>query len=272
LWKQAERYNPEIILGEAVTRYSKLEDGTFETTTTAGKVYHSRAVLIAAGLGAFTPRTLPQLGDISHLEGKSIFYSVKSISDFREKNVVIIGGGDSALDWTVGLLQTASHVSIAHRGHEFHGHGKTANEVIEAKKRHAVNVHLDTEVKCIDEVDGVLKRVHLVARSGKETVVEADRLLILIGFKSDLGPLSGWDLELCENALVVDTHMKTSVDGLYAAGDIASYPGKLKVIQTGLSEATMAVRHSMSYIKPGEKLRHTFSSVKMSGKKKNKAE
>jgi thioredoxin reductase len=268
LWKQAERYQPDVVLGETVARYRKLDDGTFETETNTGAVYRSRALLIAAGLGAFEPRTLPQLGDISHLVGSSVFYAVKSINDFRDMNVVIVGGGDSALDWTVGLLNTARSVTLVHRGHEFQGHGKTAHEVLDAKEEGKLAVHLDTEVRCIDVEGNALKRLHLRSRSGRESSVDAERLLILIGFKSNLGPLAGWDLELCENALVVDTHMKTSVDGLYAAGDIAWYPGKLKIIQTGLSEATMAVRHSLSYIKPGEKIRTVFSSVRMA--KENK--
>jgi thioredoxin reductase (NADPH) len=268
LWKQAERYQPDVVLGETVARYRKLDDGTFETETNTGAVYRSRALLIAAGLGAFEPRTLPQLGDISHLVGSSVFYAVKSINDFRDMNVVIVGGGDSALDWTVGLLNTARSVTLVHRGHEFQGHGKTAHEVLDAKEEGKLAVHLDTEVRCIDVEGNALKRLHLRSRSGSESSVDAERLLILIGFKSNLGPLAGWDLELCENALVVDTHMKTSVDGLYAAGDIAWYPGKLKIIQTGLSEATMAVRHSLSYIKPGEKIRTVFSSVRMA--KENK--
>ncbi len=268
LWKQAERYQPDIVLGETVARYRKLDDGTFETETNTGAIYRSRALLIAAGLGAFEPRTLPQLGDISHMVGSSVFYAVKSVNDFRDRNVVIVGGGDSALDWTVGLLNTARSVTLVHRGHEFQGHGKTAHEVLDAREEGKLAVHLDTEVRSIDVDGNALKRLHLRSRSGSETSVDAERLLILIGFKSNLGPLAGWDLELCENALVVDTHMKTSVDGLYAAGDIAWYPGKLKIIQTGLSEATMAVRHSLSYIKPGEKIRTVFSSVRMS--KENK--
>ncbi len=263
LWKQAERYKPDVVLGETVTRYRKLEDGSFETETSGGEVYRSRALLIAAGLGAFEPRTLPQLGDISHLVGSSVFYAVKSVSDFQDRNVVVVGGGDSALDWTAGLLNTARSVTLVHRGHEFQGHGKTAREVLEARDAGRIEVFLDTEVRRLDEEAGVLKRLHFLSRNGRETTVEAERLLILIGFKSNLGPLAGWDLELADNALVVDSHMKTSVDGLYAAGDIAFYPGKLKIIQTGLSEATMAVRHSLSYIKPGEKIRTVFSSVRM---------
>ena len=268
LWAQAERYNPDVVLGEAVTKYTKLDDGTFETRTNAGNVYRSRAVLIAAGLGAFEPRKLPQLGNIDHLTGSSVYYAVKSVDNFKGKRVVIVGGGDSALDWTVGLLKNAESVTLVHRAKEFQGHGKTAHEVEQAKADGLIDVHLQTEVASIEESNGALTHVHLRSSNGEEWTVEADRLLILIGFKSNLGPLAGWDLELAENALVVDSHMKTSVDGLYAAGDIAHYPGKLKIIQTGLSEATMAVRHSLSYIKPGEKIRNVFSSVKMAKEKK----
>ncbi len=269
LWTQTERYNPEVILGETVTLYRKLEDGSFEVTVSSGRVFLSRALLIAAGLGAFSPRKLPQLKNIDHLEGKSVFYAVKNISDFAGHRVVIVGGGDSALDWTVGLLNAATEVTLVHRMHEFQGHGKTAREVAEAKESGRVDVFLNTEVKAVDMEGERLTAVHLRSKNGKTIRVEADRLLLLIGFKSDLGPLAGWDLELADNALVVDSHMKTSVDGLYAAGDIAYYAGKLKIIQTGLSDAAMAVRHSLGYIKPGEKIRHTFSSLKGAKEKRN---
>jgi thioredoxin reductase len=269
LWMQTERYNPEVILGETVTRYRKLDDGSFEVTVSSGRVFLSRALLIAAGLGAFSPRKLPQLTNIDHLDGKCVFYAVKNISDFAGHRVVIVGGGDSALDWTVGLLNAATKVTLVHRMHEFQGHGKTAREVIEAKESGRVDVFLNTEVKSVELEGEMLKAVHLRSKNGKTFMVEADRLLLLIGFKSNLGPLAGWDLKLFDNALVVDSHMKTSVDGLYAAGDIAYYPGKLKIIQTGLSDAAMAVRHSLTYIKPGEKIRHTFSSLKGAKEKKN---
>ncbi len=269
LWKQTERYNPEVILGETVTRYRKLDDGSFAVTVSSGRVFLSRALLIAAGLGAFSPRKLPQLTNIDDLEGRSVFYAVKNVGDFTGKRVVIVGGGDSALDWTVGLLNTAASVTLVHRMHEFQGHGKTAREVLDAKESGQLEVFLNTEVKSVDIQNGELTAVHLQSKTGKMRQIEADRLLLLIGFKSNLGPLAGWDLALYDNALVVDSHMKTSVDGLYAAGDIAYYPGKLKIIQTGLSDAAMAVRNSLTYIKPGEKIRHTFSSVKMAKEKKN---
>jgi thioredoxin reductase (NADPH) len=268
LWKQAERHHPEIILNETVMRYHKRDNGMFEVSVSSGHTYVSRAVLIAAGLGAFTPRKLPQLENIEALEGKSIFYAVKNVADFTGKHVVIVGGGDSALDWSVGLLKSAASVTLVHRMHEFQGHGKTAHEVMEARDAGRLEVLLNTEVTNIDVENEELKAVHVQSKNGKIRTFPADRLLLLIGFKSNIGPLAEWGLEIVDNALVVDSHMKTSVDGLYAAGDIAYYTGKLKIIQTGLSDATMAVRHSLHYIKPGEKIKHTFSSVKMAKEKK----
>jgi len=271
LWQQTERYHPEVVTGETVVSFRKLENGNFEVTTASDLVFESRALLLAAGLWAFSPRKLPQLGDIGDLEGSSVFYAVKAKSDFEGKRVVIVGGGDSALDWTVGLQGVASCVTLVHRMHEFQGHGKTAREVDEARDAGTIDVHLNTEVASIEAQGDELTSVRLRRKNASESRVEADRLLLLIGFKSNLGPIANWGLELVDNAVVVDAHMKTSVDGLYAAGDIASYRGKLKIIQTGLSDAAMAVRHSLTYIKPGEKIRHSFSSVKM-GKAKKKEE
>jgi len=272
LWQQTERYSPEVVTGETVVSFRKLENGNFEVSTDAGSVFESRALLLSAGLGAFSPRKLPQLGDISDLEGSSVFYAVKAKSDFEGKRVVIVGGGDSALDWTVGLQGVASGITLVHRMHEFQGHGKTAREVDEARDAGTVDVHLNTEVASIERRGEGIASVQLRRKNASVCTVEADRLLLLIGFKSNLGPIANWGLELVDNAVVVDAHMKTSVDGLYAAGDIASYPGKLKIIQTGLSDAAMAVRHSLTYIKPGEKIRHSFSSVKMAKAKKKEEE
>ena len=268
LRKQAERYDPEVVLDEKVCRYGKLDDGSFEVETESGRTFASRSVLVAAGLGAFSPRKLPQLGDISVLEGHSVLYSVQHVRDFAGKKVLIVGGGDSALDWAMMLLPEAEHVSVAHRSPEFRAHGKTQQEVLDAAEKGLLDVYLNTEVKGIEHDGPELREVDLRSKSGKETSLEADYMLVLIGYISNLGPLAEWGLELNDNAIVVDGHMKTEVDGLYAAGDIASYPGKLKIIQTGLSDATMAVRHSLTYIHPGKKIRQQFSSVKMAKEKK----
>lgn len=268
LWEQASRYEPEVVLNEQVRNYEKLGDGSFEVETASGRRFRSCALLVAAGLGAFTPRKLPQLGDIDELEGVSVFYAVKNIQDFEGKRVVIVGGGDSALDWAMMLLPVARRITIAHRSPELHGHGKTRDEVLDASDRGEMDVYLNTEVTAIDHDGPSLRRVHFRLKSGRTEAVEADAMLPLIGYRTNLGPLASWGLELQENAIVVDSTMKTEVDGIYAAGDIAFYPGKLKIIQTGLSDATIAVRHSLSYIRPGEKVRQQFSSIKMAKEKK----
>ncbi len=268
LWKQAERYSPEVILGKKVSRYRKLDDGSFEVEAESGSTFASRAVLVAAGLGAFSPRKLPQLGDISVLEEKTVLYSVQQVSEFAGKKVVIIGGGDSALDWAMMLLPEAEHVTVAHRSPEFRAHGNTQQKVQDAAEQGHMDVYLNTEVKSIEHDGPVLKKVNFRSKSGEELSVDADYMLVLIGYVSNLGPLAEWGLSLNDNAIVVDSQMKTEVDGLYAAGDIADYPGKLKIIQTGLSDATMAVRHSLTYIHPDKKIRHQFSSIKMAKEKK----
>ncbi len=269
LWKQAERYSPEVVLGEQVSKYRKLDEGSFEVETGSGRTFVSRAVLVAAGLGAFSPRKLPQLGDISQLEGHSVLYSVQSMQELAGKKVLIVGGGDSALDWAMMLQPDAEHVTVTHRSPDFRAHGKTRQEIFRAAEQGLLDVHLNTEVVSIDHEGPVLRGAHLRSKSGKETALKVDYMLVLIGFKSNLGPLSEWGLDLDDNAIVVDSHMKTEVDGLYAAGDIASYPGKLRIIQTGLSDATVAVRHSLTYIRPGEKVKQQFSSIKMA-KEKNR--
>ena len=268
LWKQAERYSPEVILGEKVCRYRKLDDGTFEIDTENGGTYASRAVLVAAGLGAFSPRKLPQLDDITVLEDHSVLYSVQSMQEFTGKKVAIIGGGDSALDWAMMLLPVAERVTVAHRSPEFRAHGNTQQKVMDAAEQGQMDVCLNTEVKSIEHDGPVLRRVNLRSKSGEELSIDADYMLVLIGYVSNLGPLAEWGLSLQDNAILVDSHMKTEVDWLYAAGDIASYPGKLKIIQTGLSDATMAVRHSLTYIHPDKKIKHQFSSIKMAKEKK----
>lgn len=267
LWEQAAQFAPEVVLSEQVVEVQKQEDGSFKLKTNVGRTYCSRAVLIAAGLGAFSPRKLEQLGDVSHLEERCIFYAVRRIEDFRNKRVVIVGGGDSALDWTMGLLDVAKSVTLVHRMNTFQGHSKTVADVMEAQEAGKVKVYLKAEVKAIHTVGTELRYVEVECKP-EILYLEADCLLPLIGFKSDLGPIKNWGLKLEGNAIAVEAStMQTSIEGIYAAGDIASYPGKLKLIQTGLSDAAMAVRNSLSYIRPGEKIKHQFSSIKMAARK-----
>lgn len=267
LWQQASTLTPNVFLNEQVTSLVKQEDGTFVVSTASGGTYSSRAVLVAAGLGAFSPRKLDQLGDLTLLEGKSLFYSVQNTEDFRGKRVVIIGGGDSALDWTVGLLNIAKRITLVHRMKEFQAHGKTVADAMDAQHEGKLDIYLQAEVARVETDGSRLLKAHIQMKP-ENFSIEADCLLPLIGFKSDLGPIKNWSLALAGNAVSVDVStMKTSMDGVYAAGDAAAYAGKLKLIQTGLSEAAVAVRNSLTYIKPGEKIKHQFSSVRFAEKK-----
>ncbi|ACF13415.1 FAD-dependent pyridine nucleotide-disulphide oxidoreductase [Chloroherpeton thalassium ATCC 35110] len=266
LWSQAARYKPEVVLGDKVVDVKKLDDGSFEVFTEKGHSYFSRAVLIAAGLGAFSPRKLPQLKDFEHLEETSIFYTVSSIDHFKDEKVVVVGGGDSALDWTIALLNVAEHVTLVHRMKEFQAHGKTVADAYEAQETGKLDIYLESEVASVLADSDRL--THAILKTPDEEItIEATRLLPLIGFRSNLGPIKNWGIEISGNGILVDNHMQTTVEGIYAAGDIAVYEGKLKLIQTGLSDAAMAVRHSLRYIKPGEKVKQQFSSQKASEKK-----
>ncbi|MDX2128766.1 MAG: NAD(P)/FAD-dependent oxidoreductase [Chloroherpetonaceae bacterium] len=267
LMEQAEQFSPEYILESQVTSLQKNDDGTFTITTSTGDSYLSKAVIIAAGLGAFSPRKLDQLGDVSTLEGHAIHYSVKSISDFEGKRVVVIGGGDSALDWAVTLLKVATSVTLVHRMKQFQAHGKTVADAMEASEEGKMKIFLNTELVGIDHYHREIQKLHFVQKPDHFSL-QADVLLPLIGYKSDLGPIKEWGLELDGNKVKVGSDMKTSVEGIYAAGDVVSYPNKLYIIQTGLGDATMAVRSSLGYIKPHEKIKHQFSSIKMASKSK----
>lgn len=266
LWEQALKFEPEVKLNEQVISIEKQSDGTFRVLTSTGKAYLSRAIIIAAGLGSFSPRKLEQLGDVSHLEGKCIFYAVRKVEDFRDKRVVIVGGGDSALDWTMGLLEVAKHITLVHRMKNFQGHGKTVVDVMEAKEQGRIDVYLQSEVSQL-VLDGDVLRKVVITSKPEQYEIPADVLLPLIGFKSDLGPIKEWGVKVVGNKIVVDSMMKTSIDGIYAAGDIVTYSGKLYLIQTGLSDAAMAVRHSLSYIQPNVVHKHQFSSIKFAAKK-----
>lgn len=251
LWKQASRYKPEVVLDDQVVDLKKQDDGSFEVHTKKGQLFYSRAILIAAGLGAFSPRKLPQLSAYEHLEEKNIFYNVRNIESFEGTRLVIVGGGDTALDWTIALLKVAKEVTLVHRMKEFQAHAKTVADAYEAVEAGKLKIYLQAEVKDL-EANEELEKVHIKTQEGL-LVVEANRLLPLIGFKSNIGPIKEWGMELDKNGIVVDNHMQTSIEGIYAAGDIAIYEGKLKLIQTGLSDASMAVRHSLRYIKPKDK-------------------
>ncbi len=262
---QALRSNPTIHLREQVQTLESVADGTFILHTTRGE-RRSRTVIIAAGVGAFEPTRLGATG-VAELEGKGIHYFAKHIEDFRDKNVVIVGGGDSAVDWALTLEPLARTVNLIHRS-KFRAHEATVAD-LEAS---TVSLHYPgyevIEVRSGDHgrISGLTFR-HL---DGHTSELDVDELICAIGFKADPGPIKTWNLELQRNQIVADkATLQTNIPGVFAAGDIAWYPAKFKLIANGAGEAVTAVNHAVQFIDPGARLDAGHSTTIM--EKRDKA-
>ena len=249
---QAERDQPTMRLSEEVTNLERLEDGTLCLTTTQGQRF-SKTVIICAGVGAFEPKRIDAPG-VADLEGKGVHYFAKRVEDFRDRDVVIVGGGDSAVDWAVTLESVARHITLIHRS-KFRAHEATVRDLEESRVELRYPGYEIVEVHGADE-----GRLHAVSYKNAEKEVfriPAQELIVAIGFLADLGPLKTWGLELSDrrNQVVVDKiTMATSIPGVYAAGDIASYPAKFKLIANGAAEAVTAVNHAVTFFDPSARL------------------
>ena len=258
LTAQAGQFNFPSYLGQHVTSLEE-EDGHFVLVTDTDR-FPTRSVLIAAGIGAFSPRRLPQQC-AEPWYGKGIFDNVVDPEKFRGQKIVIIGGGDSAFDWCHQLRDRAASVTLVHRSDKYRAHGATVAEVqaaVEAGKTVLLPFH---ELADVLSVDGALSGIVLKDVKTKETkTLEADAVLPMLGFISDIGPLAEWGLTLEKHEIVVNYLMETGRPGVYAAGDITSYPGKLKLIATGFSEAAIAVNQAFHWIYPDKKVNPGHSS------------
>ncbi len=221
---------------------------------------YSRAVIIAGGHGAFEPKRLPGF-DMGPWEGRGAHYLVGSKSEFAGKKVLIIGGGDSACDWVINLLHTAESVALCHRREGFRAHELTVNQVMSAAHDGHVDLHVPFQVR---EVlgNGAIERVRLFHSEdqAREIEIEVDAILLQLGFKTALGPLKDWGLEISKGAVVVDQVMKTNLPAVWACGDITTFPGKLKLIATGFAEAAIAVAQAVHHIRPDTKIQPKYST------------
>ena len=286
LFAQANQFSPEIRLNETVIeikqvchpefisgsqampgheilkqvqddRKDDVGDDRFEVVTDKGR-YLSKTVIIAAGLGAFKPRSLGRPG-IDRFEGKGVYYAVREKDFFKGKDIVIAGGGDSAFDWAVNLLDVAKSIVIVHRTDTFRAHPNSIKQVSEYTSQGRIKIFTPYEIK---EAAGNerLEKVILSDSSGNEVTLQADALLLMLGFTSDLGPIGKWGLEIDDSRVKVGQNLETNRRGIFAVGDIANYPGKLKLILTGFSDGAQAVKSTVPYIRPGDKLRHVHST------------
>jgi thioredoxin reductase len=220
----------------------------------------SRTIIIAGGHGAFEPKKLPGY-DMEPWEGRGAHYLVKEKADFAGKKVVIVGGGDSACDWVLNLLGTAEEVTLVHRREGFRAHEVTVKEIHDAAAAGHVDVRTPYQIKDISG-DDVIEKVTIYNSEDEDDVheIDVDAVLLQLGFKTALGPLKEWDLEVEKGAIKVDGLMKTSMEAVWAAGDITTFDGKLKLIATGFAEAAIAVSQAVHHIRPESKIQPKYST------------
>ncbi len=260
LMEQIKQFEPGFTLAETAETIDNLEDGTFIVTTNKGTKHHAKAVAIAGGLGTFEPRK-PQLENIAFYEEKGVEYFVKDPELFRNKRVVIAGGGDSALDWSVFLSNVASEVTLVHRRNEFRGALDSVEKVQELKKSGKINLITPAEVVAINGEDHVESIV--LENEGTQQVLETDYFIPLFGLTPKLGAIANWGLEIEKNAIKVNNALdyQTNIPGIYAIGDVNIYPGKLKLILCGFHEATLMCQSVYQRINPGKKYVLKYTTV-----------
>ena len=259
LLAQAKPFKPVYHLSQQVEKIEKLESGEWLIMTTVNKSIKAKCIVIAAGAGSFVPRKLP-ISDIAHLEEKNILYAVRNKSILEGKKLLIVGGGDSALDWTNELSKT-SNVTLMHRRKEFKASPDSVSKMLELEKDKKVNFLLG-QIKGIEDLKN--DKIKVITKNNEETKnFEVDYLLPFFGLKMELGPIANWGLNLDENLIKVDTEkFETSVPSIFAIGDINTYPGKLKLILSGFHEAALMAQECFKYCYPDKKniFRYTTSS------------
>ncbi|MGY0692442.1 NAD(P)/FAD-dependent oxidoreductase [Virgibacillus sp. FSP13] len=252
--KQARTFSPAVHLNESVQDVIQLEDGTFELVT-ATSTYYSRSIIVTAGAGAFQPRKL-KVDRAEEYENGNLHYFVKKLEGFRGRRVLICGGGDSAVDWSLALEPIAEHVTLIHRRNKFRAHEHS----ISLLENSSVELKTPYEVSKLIGDDERIEQVLLQEIKGEHThLLDIDDLIVNYGFVTSLGPLKSWGMETSKNAIYVNQKMETNIPGIFAAGDVCSYDGKPRLIATGFGEATIAVNHAKTLIDPKAKL-HVHST------------
>ena len=260
LIEQGKQFQPGFTLGERAETIEKLDDGSFIVTTNKGTKHHAPVVAIAGGLGSFEPRK-PPIPNIHKYEDKGVAYMIKDPEVYRGKKVVIAGGGDSALDWSIFLADIAEEVTLIHRRNEFRGALDSVEKVRELKLLGKINLITPAEVVGLEGAEYVTGVS--VKRGDEQFILEADEFIPLFGLSPKLGPISEWGLEIEKNAIKVDNSLdyQTNIPGIYAIGDVNTYPGKLKLILCGFHEATMMCQSAYQRINPGKRYVLKYTTV-----------
>ena len=267
LMEQAKPFDPKFHLNQQVEKLERLEDGRFRLTTDDGDVFQAPVIAIAAGGGSFTPKR-PPLPGIEAFEGTSVFYSVRKMDAFRDQDVVIAGGGDSALDWTINLQPLVKSLTLVHRRDKFRAAPDTVNKMLALVDEGKMSFELG-QVSGLNGADGQLDSVTLKKTDGTEAELACTRLLPFFGLTMKLGPIADWGLNLDENLVPVDTEkFQTSEPGIFAIGDINTYPGKLKLILSGFHEAALMAQEAHRIVYPDRKITFQYTTSSSSLQKK----
>lgn len=260
LEEQIAPFKPTYSLGQRVETIEKLENGCFKATTARNTEIEAPVIAIAGGLGCFEPRK-PPLPNIQQFEDKGIEYIIRDPELYRDKKILIAGGGDSALDWTIFLAEVAQEVTLVHRRSSFRGALDSVEKVMELAQQGKIK--LITEAQAVGlHGDERLKGVVVKSKAEGEKLIEVDHFIPLFGLSPKLGPIADWGLNISKNAIEVDTRdYSTNIPGIYAIGDINTYPGKLKLILCGFHEGTIMVQSAFKRIYPDEKLSFKYTTV-----------
>ena len=260
LMEQIKQFEPGFTLGERAETIDKQEDGSFIVTSNEGTQFHAKVVAIAGGLGSFEPRK-PLIDGIDFYENKGIKYFIKDPEEFRDKRVVIAGGGDSALDWSIFLTDVASEVTLIHRRNEFRGALDSVEKVQELKNAGKIRMITPAEVVGLNGAEHI-ESID-IEENGAHRKIETDYFIPLFGLTPKLGPIGQWGLEIEKNAIKVNNSLdyQTNIPGIFAIGDVNTYPGKLKLILCGFHEATLMCQAAYQIINPGKRYVLKYTTV-----------
>lgn len=259
LLEQGQQFEPGFTLGERADTIEKLEDGSFIVTTNKGTKHAAPIIAIAGGLGSFEPRK-PDIENRDFYENKGLNYFIKDPEVYRDKRVVISGGGDSALDWSIFLTDVAKEVTLIHRRNEFRGALDSLEKVQDLVALGKINLITPAVVTKIGGEDKIEQVV--VTKNGEEHTIDTDYFIPLFGLSPKLGPIGNWGLEIEKNAIKVDTlDYQTNIPGIFAIGDVNTYPGKLKLILCGFHEATLMCQAAYKILNPGKRFVLKYTTV-----------
>tara|TARA_B100000676_G_scaffold110157_1_gene110078 strand:- start:5594 stop:6622 length:1029 start_codon:yes stop_codon:yes gene_type:complete len=266
LLEQIKPFNPEFHLSTIVSELKQINNDLWEVVTDSDKIFHTKVIVIAAGGGSFQPKK-PPIDGIDDYEGKSVFYSIKNIESFYNKDIAIVGGGDSALDWALTLHKKSKNLTLIHRRKEFRAAPDTVNKVMKLINDGSINFELG-QVKELVGSDGQLNKI-ICKDKEEEKEIKCEAMLPFFGLTMKLGPVANWGLNLEQNLIKVNTEtFETNQKGIFAIGDINYYPGKLKLILCGFHEGALMAQKAHQYIYPDKKVifQYTTSSSKLQKK------